>query len=212
MTILALHNNYDFSALSNQAVLAPQQDADFSKSSQLIYYTLPETALQRNGKPVFLPDYANPAHLEVHLAVRLCRLGRHISARFASRYYDAVTVMPHFIAPTLWKKTQELGLPWDAALGFDNATPLGDFIEIDPSTVSQQQFSLRVDGVEQMAGSTADWLHHVDDVIAEVSQYFTLRRGDLILMGAPTAPISITPDHRVETFLGDTCVLSFNVK
>ena len=190
MTILVLHNNYSFSALS-------EQDAFSSASSDLIYYTLPETSLQRNGKPVFLPDYANPAQLEVHLAVRICRLGRHISARFASRYYDAVTVMPHFIAP---------------ALGFDNATPLGEFVEITPSTVSQLDFSLRVDGEVQMAGSTAQWLHHVDQVIAEVSQYFTLRRGDIFLMGAPTAPIFITPDHKVETYLGDIRVLSFNVK
>ena len=205
MTILVLHNNYSFSALS-------EQDAFSSAPSDLIYYTLPETSLQRNGKPVFLPDYANPAQLEVHLAVRICRLGRHISARFASRYYDAVTVMPHFIAPALWEKTQKLGLPWDAALGFDNATPLGEFVEITPSTVSQLDFSLRVDGEVQMAGSTAQWLHHVDEVIAEVSQYFTLRRGDILLMGAPTAPISITLDHKVETYLGDTRVLSFNVK
>lgn len=205
MTILVLHNNYSFSALS-------EQDAFSSASSDLIYYTLPETSLQRNGKPVFLPDYANPAQLEVHLAVRICRLGRHISARFASRYYDAVTVMPHFIAPALWEKTQKLGLPWDAALGFDNATPLGEFVEITPSTVSHLDFSLRVDGEVQMSGSTAQWLHHVDNVIAEVSQYFTLRRGDLLLMGAPTAPIFITPDHKVETYLGDTRVLSFNVK
>lgn len=205
MTILVLHNNYSFSALSEQGAFS-------SAPSDLIYYTLPETSLQRNGKPVFLPDYANPAQLEVHLAVRICRLGRHISARFASRYYDAVTVMPHFIAPALWEKTQKLGLPWDAALGFDNATPLGEFVEITPSTVSQLDFSLRVDGEVQMAGSTAQWLHHVDEVIAEVSQYFTLRRGDLLLMGAPTAPIFITPDHKVETYLGDTRVLSFNVK
>ena len=205
MTILVLHNNYSFSALS-------EQDAFSSASSDLIYYTLPETSLQRNGKPVFLPDYANPAQLEVHLAVRICRLGRHISARFASRYYDAVTVMPHFIAPALWEKTQKLGLPWDAALGFDNATPLGEFVEIAPSTVSQLDFSLRVDGKEQMSGSTTQWLHHVDNVIAEVSQYFTLRRGDILLMGAPTAPIFITPDHKVETYLGETRVLSFNVK
>lgn len=205
MTILVLHNNYSFSALSEQGAVSPAP-------SDCIYYTLPETSLQRNGKPVFLPDYANPAQLEVHLAVRICRLGRHISARFASRYYDAVTVMPHFIAPALWEKTQKLGLPWDAALGFDNATPLGEFVEIDPSTVSQLDFSLRVDGVEQMSGTTAQWLHHVDQIIAEVSQYFTLRRGDLLLMGAPTSPISITPDHKVETYLGDTRVLSFNVK
>ena len=205
MTILVLHNNYSFSALSEQGVVS-------SAPSDLIYYTLPETSLQRNGKPVFLPDYANPAQLEVHLAVRICRLGRHISARFASRYYDAATVMPHFIAPALWEKTQKLGLPWDAALGFDNATPLGEFVEIAPSTVSQLDFSLRVDGEEQMSGSTAQWLHNVDQVIAEVSQYFTLRRGDLLLMGAPTAPISITPDHKVETYLGDIRVLSFNVK
>ena len=205
MTILVLHNNYSFSALSEQGAFS-------SAPSDLIYYTLPETSLQRNGKPVFLPDYANPAQLEVHLAVRICRLGRHISARFASRYYDAVTVMPHFIAPALWEKTQKLGLPWDAALGFDNATPLGEFVEIAPSTVSQLDFSLRVDGEVQMSGSTAQWLHHVDNVIAEVSQYFTLRRGDILLMGAPTAPIFITPDHKVETYLGETRVLSFNVK
>jgi FAH family protein len=205
MTILVLHNNYSFSALSEQSVSS-------SESPAMIYYTLPETALQRNGKPVFLPDYANPAQLEVHLAVRICRLGRHISARFASRYYDAATVMPHFIAPALWEKTQKLGLPWDAALGFDNATPLGEFVEIAPSTVSQLDFSLRVDGKEQMSGSTTQWLHHVDNVIAEVSQYFTLRRGDILLMGAPTAPIFITPDHKVETYLGETRVLSFNVK
>ena len=205
MTILVLHNNYSFSALSEQSVSS-------SESPAMTYYTLPETALQRNGKPVFLPDYANPAQLEVHLAVRICRLGRHISARFASRYYDAATVMPHFIAPALWEKTQKLGLPWDAALGFDNATPLGDFVEIAPSTVSQLDFSLRVDGKEQMSGSTTQWLHHVDNVIAEVSQYFTLRRGDILLMGAPTAPIFITPDHKVETYLGETRVLSFNVK
>ena len=205
MTILVLHNNYSFSALSEQGAFS-------SAPSDLIYYTLPETSLQRNGKPVFLPDYANPAQLEVHLAVRICRLGRHISARFASRYYDAVTVMPHFIAPALWEKTQKLGLPWDAALGFDNATPLGEFVEIAPSTVSQLDFSLRVDGKEQMSGSTTQWLHHVDNVIAEVSQYFTLRRGDILLMGAPTAPIFITPDHKIETYLGETRVLSFNVK
>ena len=205
MTILVLHNNYSFSALSEQSVSS-------SESPAMTYYTLPETALLRNGKPVFLPDYANPAQLEVHLAVRICRLGRHISARFASRYYDAATVMPHFIAPALWEKTQKLGLPWDAALGFDNATPLGECVEITPSTVSQLDFSLRVDGKEQMSGSTTQWLHHVDNVIAEVSQYFTLRRGDILLMGAPTAPIFITPDHKVETYLGETCVLSFNVK
>ena len=205
MTILVLHNNYSFSALSEQGAFS-------SAPSDLIYYTLPETSLQRNGKPVFLPDYANPAQLEVHLAVRICRLGRHISARFASRYYDAATVMPHFIAPALWEKTQKLGLPWDAALGFDNATPLGEFVEIAPSTVSQLDFSLRVDGKDQMSGSTTQWLHHVDNVIAEVSQYFTLRRGDILLMGAPTAPIFITPDHKVETYLGETRVLSFNVK
>ena len=205
MTILVLHNNYSFSALSEQGAFS-------SAPSDLIYYTLPETSLQRNGKPVFLPDYANPAQLEVHLAVRICRLGRHISARFASRYYDAATVIPHFIAPALWEKTQKLGLPWDAALGFDNATPLGEFVEIAPSTVSQLDFSLRVDGKEQMSGSTTQWLHHVDNVIAEVSQYFTLRRGDILLMGAPTAPIFITPDHKVETYLGETRVLSFNVK
>lgn len=212
MTILVLHNNHPSSALSLESVNLLPDARQTSETTSLTYYTLPETALQRNGKPVFLPDYANPAQLEVHFAVRICHLGRHISARFAHRYYDAATVMPHFIAPELWQKTQALGLPWDAALGFDCATPLGEFVPLEHDDFSKQRYALRIDGEEKLVGHTADWLHHIDEVIAEVSQYFTLRRGDILLMGAPTAPITITPDHRVETFLGDTCVLSFNVK
>lgn len=198
MNILVLHNNYSTSALQG--------------SRQLLYYTLPETALQRNGKPVFLPDYANPAWLEMHFAVRISRLGRHISERFAHRYYDAATVIPHFIAPALWEKAQCDALPWDVAMGFDNAVALGDFVSIEPESITSHKFRLLVDGEEKMAGATADGLHHVDAAIAELSQYFTLRRGDILLTGSPQMPISIAPDHRIETFLDDKCVLSFNVK
>ena len=84
MNILALHNNYPATTLSNV--------------DSYVCYTLPETAVQKNGKPVFLPDYANPAALEVHLAIRICRLGRSISMRFAHRYYDAITALPHFFS------------------------------------------------------------------------------------------------------------------
>lgn len=197
MNIIVLHNNF--------------QDTAFP-IEEMVCYTIPETAVQKNGKPVFLPDYANPALLEAHLALRISRLGRHISERFAHRYYDAITVMPHFVAPALFEVARAKGLPWSMATGFDTALPVGEFVSLDGLDPSALDFHLTVDGERIIAGSVADMRWSFDQAIAHVSQCYTLRRGDWLLMGSPAAPVEIAPDHHVEAFLHQQRVAAFNVK
>lgn len=197
MNIIVLHNNFHDTAFTIE---------------DMVCYTIPETAVQKNGKPVFLPDYANPALLEAHLALRISRLGRHISERFAHRYYDALTVVPHFVAPECLVTAQTKGLPWSMATGFDTSLPVGEFVTLEDLDFSSLRFHLTIDGDKVLEGSVAEMRWDFNQAIAHVSQYYTLRRGDWLLMGSPTQPISIAPDHRVEAFLHQQRVAAFNVK
>ena len=200
MNIIIVRNNYGDSALIDKTV-TPRYDF------------LPETAQLRNERPLFLPDFANPASVSLYLAVRICRLGRSISERFAHRYYDAATVIPHFSVP-LVPNGQSAGseLPFAATQGFDNALPTGRYLPIDRDQLAACSFSLSVDGQEQLNGLGSVLRFDADHLIAHLSNYHTVRNGDLLLLGAPAAQLLIHPERRVETHLNGECVLSFKTK
>ena len=200
MNIIIVRNNYGDSALIDKTV-TPRYDF------------LPETAQLRNERPLFLPDFANPASVSLYLAVRICRLGRSISERFAHRYYDAATVIPHFsvpLAPNGQSANSELSFA--ATQGFDNALPTGRYLPIDRDQLAACSFSLSVDGQEQLNGLGSALRFDADHLIAHLSNYHTVRNGDLLLLGAPAAQLLIHPERRVETHLNGECVLSFKTK
>lgn len=200
MNIIIVRNNYGDSALIDKTV-TPRYDF------------LPETAQLRNERPLFLPDFANPASVSLYLAVRICRLGRSISERFAHRYYDAATVIPHFsvpLAPNGQSANSELSFA--ATQGFDNALPTGRYLPIDRDQLAACSFSLSVDGQEQLNGLGSALRFDADHLIAHLSNYHTVRNGDLLLLGAPAAQLLIHPERHVETHLNGECVLSFKTK
>lgn len=200
MNIIIVRNNYGDSALIDKTV-TPRYDF------------LPETAQLRNERPLFLPDFANPASISLYLAVRICRLGRSISERFAHRYYDAATVIPHFSVPLAPNgQSADSELPFAATQGFDNALPTGRYLPIDRDQLAACSFSLSVDGQEQQNGLGSALRFDADHLIAHLSHYHTVRNGDLLLLGAPAAQLLIHPEKRVETYLNGECVLSFKTK
>ena len=200
MNIIIVRNNYGDSALIDKTV-TPRYDF------------LPETAQLRNERPLFLPDFANPASISLYLAVRICRLGRSISERFAHRYYDAATVVPHFSVPLAPNgRPADSELPLAATQGFDNALPTGRYLPIDRDQLAACSFSLSVDGQEQLNGLGSALRFDADHLIAHLSNYHTVRNGDLLLLGAPAAELLIHPEKRVETYLNGECVLSFKTK
>lgn len=199
MNIILIRNNYSDTSFIREPS-APNYD------------TLPETAQLRNEKPLFLPDDANPAHVRLYIAIRICRLGRCISERFASRYYDAATVIPHFMSP-VWKAQGDAHeISFSAACGFDGAVPIGHFIPTHPAQLVASTFAMHIDQKEVLRGETQYLRQSAENMIAHISQYHTLRNGDIILLGAPELYTSLTPDHHVETYLNEEKVLSFNVK
>ena len=172
-----------------------------------------DSSLLKDGKPFFIPDFSSEIHYETELVVKIDRLGKNIAERFAHRYYSEVTVGIDFTARDLQRRLREQGLPWEISKAFDNSAVIGTFIPLEKAgNVNQLSFHLDMNGKTVQQGNTADMLFSVDQIIAYVSRFFTLKIGDLIYTGTPVGvgPVSIG-DH-LEGYLGERKLLDFNVR
>ena len=177
MKIIAVGMNY---AQHNQELVHTQVN------TEPVVFMKPDSAILKDGKPFFIPDFSNEIHYETELVVRINRLGENIAPRFANRYYDAVTVGIDFTARDLQRKFREQGNPWELCKGFDSSAAIGDFVPVDRyKDIRHLNFNLLIDGKEVQKGCTADMLFKVDDIIAYVSQFVTLKIGDLLFTGTP---------------------------
>lgn len=172
-----------------------------------------DSSLLKDGKPFFIPDFSSEIHYETELVVKIDRLGKNIAERFAHRYYSEVTVGIDFTARDLQRRLREQGLPWEISKAFDNSAVIGTFIPLEEAgNVNQLSFHLDMNGKTVQQGNTADMLFSVDQIIAYVSRFFTLKIGDLIYTGTPVGvgPVSIG-DH-LEGYLGEWKLLDFHVR
>ena len=184
-----------------------------SVSEEPVVFTKADSALLKDHKPFFIPDDMGKIECEAEVVVRICRLGKTISERFAHRYYDAVTVGIDFTARELQQKLREKGLPWDLCKGFDGSAALGEWVQKDKFLdVQRLRFHLDINGKTVQEGCTSDMLFTVDRIISYISRFFTLKTGDIIYTGCPAVcgPVSIN-DH-LEAYLEDRKVLAFNCK
>ena len=181
---------------------------------QPVVFTKADSALLTGGKPFFIPDFTSQCDYETELVVRICRLGRSISQRFAHRYYDAVTVGIDFTARDLQKQLRQQGLPWDLCKGFDGSAVVGTFVELNQlqHTIQDLHFRLDINGRTVQKGHTAGMLHTVDELVSYISRFFTLKMGDLIFTGTPAGVGTVNINDHLDGWLEDQQLLSFNVK
>jgi fumarylpyruvate hydrolase len=143
----------------------------------------------------------------------LSGLGKNIAPRFAHRYYQDITVGIDFTARDLQTRFREAGAPWDLSKGFDGSAVIGEFIPLDGETaIAHTAFSLQIDGKTVQQGNTADLIFPVDEIIAYVSQFYTLKIGDLIYTGTPAGVGPVQIGNHLQGFIGDREVLNFHVK
>lgn len=184
-----------------------------SATDEPVIFMKPDSALLKDGKPFFIPDFSNEIHYETELVVRICRLGKNIAARFAYRYYDAVTVGIDFTARDLQRKFREQGLPWELSKGFDNSAAIGRFVPITQFAGKENlEFHLDIDQQTVQHGHTNQMLFGLDDIIAHVSQYVTLKIGDLIFTGTPAGVGPVRIGQHLEGYLEGEKLLDFYVK
>ena len=183
------------------------------ESSEPVLFMKPDTALLKDGKPFFLPDFSEDVQYETELVVRVSRLGKNIAERFAHRYYDQVTVGIDFTARDLQKKQKELGLPWEIAKGFDQSAAVGSFIPIESFTALQDlNFRLDINGETVQSGNSSDMIYPVDRIIAFISRFFTLKIGDLIFTGTPAGVGPVKINDHLQGYVEDRKLLDFRVK
>lgn len=183
------------------------------KGEKPVIFTKADSSLLKDGKPFFVPDDMGQIDYETEIVVRICRLGKAIPARFAHRYYDAVTVGIDFTARDLQKQLREKGLPWEMCKGFDGAAAIGEWVPVDKfRDVQTLPFHLDINGKTVQEGCTSDMLFKIDEIIEYISKYFTLKTGDILYTGTPVGVGHVNIDDHLEGYIESRKVLEFNIK
>ena len=197
----------------NYADHVKELDGSFVRPEEPVIFLKPDSALLKDGKPFFIPDFSQEVHYEAELVVRICRLGKNIAERFAHRYYDAVTVGIDFTARDLQRKFRSVGDPWELSKGFDSSAAIGDFVSVDKfQNLQNLNFHLDIDGRTVQSGNTADMVFKIDEVIAYVSRFFTLKIGDLLYTGTPVGVGPVHVDEHLQGYLEDEKLLDFYIR
>ena len=178
-----------------------------------VIFLKPDSALLKDSKPFFIPDFSKQVDYETELVVRICRLGKNIAPRFAHRYYDAVTVGIDFTARDLQRKFRAEGKPWELSKGFDNSAAIGDFVPVERfKDVQNLDFHLDIDGNTVQKGNTRDMIFKIDEIIAYVSQFYTVKIGDLLYTGTPVGVGPVSIGNHLEGYLEGEKLLDFYVR
>ena len=205
MKIFAIGMNY---AMHNKEL-----HGTLLKTDEPVVFLKADTALLKDHKPFFIPDHMGRIEYETEVVVRICKLGKTVPVRFAPRYYDAVTVGIDFTARELQKKVSQNGRPWDLAKGFDGAACIGEWVPKEKFLDIQRiHFHLDINGQTVQEGCTSDMLYKVDEIISYISQFYTLKTGDILYTGTPAGVGPVHIDDHLEGWLEDRKVLEFNCK
>jgi acylpyruvate hydrolase len=178
-----------------------------------VFFIKPETAILRKNKPFFYPEFTKDLHHEVELVVKINKNGKHIQEKFAHKHYDEIGLGIDFTARDLQAEQKKKGLPWEIAKAFDDSAPIGDFIpKSELGDLSNLQLSLKKNEELVQQGSSADMIFTIDKIIAYVSQFVSLKMGDLIFTGTPAGVGPVQIGDRLTGFLGEREMFSFEVK
>jgi acylpyruvate hydrolase len=178
-----------------------------------VFFLKPETALLKNSKDFYYPDFTKDLHHEVEVVLKVCKNGKHIAEKFAHQYYNEIGIGIDFTARDLQMKCKEKGLPWEKAKAFDNSAPVSDFIpkEKFPS-LTNLSFNLNINGKLRQQGNTKDLIFSNEKVISYVSKFITLKTGDLIFTGTPEGVSAVNIGDVLEAFIENQKLLTLNIK
>ena len=178
-----------------------------------VVFLKPDSAILLKQHPFVIPEFSSDIHHEIELIVRINKVGKYIEPKFAHKYYDEISVGIDFTARDLQQKLKDKGLPWEKAKAFDGSAIIGDFISKKVfSSQESVNFELTNNGKTVQKGNSAMMLWSIDELISHVSQYFTLKIGDIIFTGTPEGVAVVQPNDVLEGFIEDKKVFRINVK
>ncbi len=203
MKIIAIGRNYVEHAkeLNNPVPTSP------------VIFMKPDTALLKDNKPFYHPDFSQDVHHEIEIVLKVSKEGKHISEKFAGNYFEEIALGIDFTARDIQQRQKEKGLPWELAKAFDNSAPVSNFVpKAQFADLYALNFNLDVNGQSRQVGSTKDLIFSFQYIIAFVSQYITLKKGDLIFTGTPAGVAKVSIGDRLEGYLEGQKLLDFYIK
>jgi len=205
MKIICVGMNYATHNKEMQHTLLMNEPVIFMKS---------DASLLKDGKPFFVPDFSSDMQYEAEIVVKINRLGKCISRKFASRYYDEVTVGIDMTARDLQRKLKSSGLPWEISKSFDNSAVTGSFISLEQEglNIDSIPFRLDIDGKTVQQGNTEDMIFKTNEIIEYISRFITLKIGDLIFTGTPAGVGRVEINNRLQGYINDKKLLDFQIK
>lgn len=195
----------------NYAEHAKEMNAAIPKEP--VFFLKPDTSLLKDNQPFYYPDFSKEIHHEIELVLKISKTGKNIAPEFANKYYDEIGIGVDFTARDIQAACKEKGLPWEKAKAFDNAAPLGKFLDKKKfPDVNNIQFKLLINGRTIQQGTTKDLLFSFDNIISFVSQFITLKTGDLIYTGTPEGVGPVKIGDRLEGYIEEHKLLDFEIK
>ncbi len=181
--------------------------------SEPVVFLKPDSALLKNNKPFFLPDFSELIHYETEVVVKISKLGKSISVKYAHRYYDELTLGIDITARDIQRRNAAAGSPWELSKGFDGSAPVGKFIPVSSvKDIKNIDFHLEINNKVVQKGNTSDMIFSIDEIIAYVSKFLTLKTGDLIFTGTPSGVGALHKNDNLVAYLGEKPLLDFLIK
>ena len=183
------------------------------RPAEPIIFLKPDTAVVLKKFPFVIPEFTNDVHYEVEILVKINKVGKYIEQKFAHKYYDEIGLGIDFTARDVQDQLKVKGLPWEKAKGFDGSAVVGEFVSKERFTSMENiNFSLTQNGTTVQKSNSSLMLFKIDELISEVSKYFTLKKGDIIFTGTPEGVGSVHPNDELEGFLETESMFKIKVK
>ena len=183
------------------------------RPTEPVIFMKPDSAILLKQHPFVIPEFSSDIHYEIEIIVKIAKVGKYIDTKFAHKYYDEIGVGIDFTARDLQQKLKDKGLPWEKAKAFDGSAVIGDFIpKTNYNSLENLTFELTRNGKTVQMGNTSLMLWKIDELISYVSQYFTLKIGDVIFTGTPEGVGLVEPEDVLEGFLEGTKLFRIQVK
>jgi len=189
------------------------EELNNEKPTEPVIFTKPDTALLRNNAPFYHPEYSKDIHHEVEIVLKISKEGKAVQEKFAHKYYNEIGLGIDFTARDLQTKAKDAGLPWALAKGFNGSAPISDFVTKSTfANINDLNFGLKKNGEWVQQGNTSLMLYHFDFIVSYISQFITLKTGDLIFTGTPKGVGKVEIGDRLEGFIEDQPFFDFEVK
>lgn len=177
-----------------------------------VFFMKPDTAILPKERDFYLPEFSQDIHYEAEIVLKISKAGKYIQKEFAHKYYEQITVGIDFTARDLQSQLKEKGHPWEIAKAFDGSAVIGEFHSKSDFNLENLNFKLEKNGEIVQNGNSQMMIHHFDDIIAQVSQYFTLKTGDLIMTGTPAGVGKVSENDVLSGYLENHKVFEVSIK